>query len=234
MKVLYVEDDPAARKFVEKGLGRKGFEVSTADSIAAGVARARSGEFDALIIDVSLPDGDGFELLRQLRAAGVQTPALFLSARGAVSERLRGFETGADDYVPKPFALDELAARTRAIVRRGSRQAAEILRVADLEMNLTAHKVSRGGRPIELPLKQYVLLELLLRNRGQVVPRRAIIERLWAGQPTPRDNALNVQASCLRKQLEAPGELPLIHTVRGVGYLLDEPGSEGGKRPPQD
>jgi two-component system copper resistance phosphate regulon response regulator CusR len=222
MKVLYVEDDPAARMYVDAGLARKGVAVDTASGAEAGFQRARASDYDVLIIDVTLPDGDGFELLRRLRADGVETPAVFLTAHGKVSDRLRGFGTGADDYLAKPFAMAELVARIRAIARRTQRATAEVVRVADLEVDVTARKVSRAGRVIELPPTQYAFLEILALRKGRVVTRHAIIAHAWAHEPAPSANAVNVQASLLRRRVDEGFATRLIHTVPRVGYVLEE------------
>lgn len=221
MKLLHVEDSAAARLYVARGLRRNGAVVESVQTIQEGFERAATGNYDALILDVVLPDGEGYELLTRLRNAGVETPAIYLSARREVGDRLRGFEAGGDDYLPKPFALAELLARARAIVRRKQAHLAQILRAADLEMDLRARSVQRAGRIIDLPPKQYALLEILMRNRGRVVRREEIVEWVWGPRSNPRPNVVNVQVSFLRKHVdhEACG-VRLIHTVPCVGYVL--------------
>jgi two-component system copper resistance phosphate regulon response regulator CusR len=222
VRALYVEDDPVALQYVRSALSRRGFVVDTAREMSDGLTHAREGQHDVIIIDVMLPDGDGFDLLRALRDAGIDTPVLFLSARGEVADRLRGFDLGADDYLTKPFAMAELEARARAILRRraGTRRGSG-LRAFDLELDPEAHSVLRGGRRIDLPPKQYALLELLLENYGRVVRRRAIVERVWEGSE-PRSNVLAVQVSALRRAVDHGFEPKLIHTVAGVGYMLED------------
>lgn len=231
MKLLYIEDDPAARQLVERGMARNGIRVDLARTLAEGFARASEGQHDALILDISLPDGEGLELLARLRAAGVDTPALCLSARGAIADRLRGFERGADDYLAKPFALAELLARLRAIVRRRQGDLRELLRAGDLEMDLRDRSVHRAGERLDLPPKQFAVLELLLRNQDRVVRREQIVKHAWS-QP-PRANVVNVQISALRKRVDSGrSSAPLIQTVPGVGYVLrspSQPRSRGGR-----
>ncbi len=230
MNVLYVEDNEVARHYVQTGLGRSGFSVEVAPTGDAGFERARAGRFDALILDVMLPDCDGNDLLLRLRRAGVDTPVLFLSGRGGVAARVRGLEIGADDYLPKPFALSELAARLRAIVRRhDDTPPMGRLTVADLVLDLDAGKVMRGGREIDLAPKQFALVELLMRNAGRVVSRSTIMEKVWGDDADLRSNAINVQVSYLRQRIDRDFEPKLLHTKPGFGYVLeDRTGAEQG------
>lgn len=223
MRLLYVDDDAVAREYVSRGLGQRGFEVELAASMAEGLERAEARPYHALVLDVSLPDGDGFELLSRLRAVGVDTPALFLTRRGAVADRLRGFEQGADDYLPKPFALSELAARLEAITRRHrSADAEHTLRVADLVLDLRAARVERAGKRIDLPPKPLALLELLMSRAGRVVSRDEMIEAVWGPGAEVRPNALEVQINALRKRVDRPFDAKLIHTRTGLGYVIEE------------
>jgi two-component system copper resistance phosphate regulon response regulator CusR len=222
LRILCVEDDPLALQYLRTALSSRGFVVDTARRLREGLARAREGQHDALILDVSLPDGEGFELLRQLRGSGIETPVLFLSARDQISYRLRGFELGADDYLTKPFALAELVARTRAIVRRrGQPGLPEGLRAVDLHLDPGSTSVTRGGRSIVLPPRQYALLELLVEHYGEVVARDTIIARIWKGH-VPRSNVLAVQISALRRAIDHGFRPRLIHTVSGVGYVIED------------
>lgn len=232
VKVLYVEDDPVAREFVEKGLSARGFVVDLAGDLASATERAFGTEYDLLILDVNLPDGDGFGLLRELRSANVMTPALFLSARSEVTDRIRGLDIGADDYLSKPFAFEELVSRIRAIARRRNDDPPDgILRLADLEMDTARRRVSRAGQRIELTPKQFSLLEYLLRNAGFPLSREMIIEKVWGYGFESKSNAIDVQVNYLRKRIDRQFEPKLIHTVKGVGYVLEVRGGEtdGGR-----
>lgn len=223
VKVLYIEDDPVAREFVERGLRDRGFAVDIAKDSTQGFERALAGGYDLLILDVMLPDGDGFDLLRRLRSTGVDSPALFLSARGEVQDRIRGLDIGADDYLPKPFAFGELVSRIRAIARRRYDEPTDgCLRTADLELDITRHRVTRAGRSIELTPRQFGLLEYLLRNEGFPVTRSMIIERVWGYGFESRSNAIDVQINYLRKKIDREFRPKLIHTVKGVGYVLED------------
>jgi two-component system copper resistance phosphate regulon response regulator CusR len=223
MKVLYVEDDPVAREYVQGGLGTRGFTVELAETAAEGLERALGGDHDVLILDVMLPDGEGYDLLLKLREAGVDTPSLFLSSRADVDDRLRGFEQGADDYLPKPFALSELVARVQAIARRRLGASQDLkLSVADLVLDLKAQRVVRAGKAVDLPPKPFALLALLVRSAGRVVPRSTLIEGVWGADAELRSNALEVQVNHLRKLVDHPFEKKLIHTRPGVGYVLED------------
>jgi DNA-binding response OmpR family regulator len=221
MRVLVVEDDPTTREFLERGLRTHGILADLAGSCAEGLERALGTDSDVIVLDVMLPDGSGLELLEKLRARGVRRPTLFLSARGDVSDRLRGFELGADDYLAKPFALAELVARIRAVSRRRDDPADSVLRVADLEVDLAGLCVRRSGRRIDLSVKQFALVELFARNVGHVLTRSLILERVWGYGFETRSNALDVQIKVLRDRFDREGDQRLIHTVRGVGYVME-------------
>lgn len=221
MRVLVVEDDPTTREFLERGLRQHGIDCDLAESCAEGRERALAVEYDVLILDVTLPDGDGFELYHGLRTQGGAPPTLFLSARGDVSDRLRGFELGADDYLAKPFALAELVARTRAVARRRMESAGEVLCVGDLEVDTHAMRVRRAGQPIDLSPKQFALVELFARNPGFLLPRSLILEKVWGYGFETRSNALDVQIKSLRDRIDRGYPTRLIHTVRGVGYRME-------------
>ena len=223
LRVLYVDDDAVAREFVARGLKKHGFEVDVVGTLAEGRERAREGPYKVLILDVSLPDGEGFDLLAELRDGGSDTPALFLTSRGSVADRLRGFEQGGDDYLPKPFALSELAARLQAIGRRHlSAEPDGKLRVGDLELDIRSARVERAGQVIELSPKPLALLECLMSRAGQVVTRDEMIEAAWGPGADVRPNALEVQINAVRKRVDHPFPSALIHTRSGLGYVLEE------------
>jgi two-component system copper resistance phosphate regulon response regulator CusR len=223
MKILYVEDDPIAREFIEKGLRKHGFVVDVAPDATSGAELALTGEYDLLVLDVMLPDRDGFSLLKQLRSSGITTPALYLSARGEVTDRIKGLDLGADDYLSKPFAFAELIARIRAIARRSLDEPFDgCISVVDLLLDLRRHKVWRAGQLIDLTPKQFSLLEYLLRNAGFPVSRSMIIEKVWGYGFEARSNAIDVQINYLRKKVDHGFSPKLIHTVKGIGYVLED------------
>ncbi len=223
MKILYVEDDPTARSYIRKGLQEHGNVVDVAESGDDGLEKAAIGAYDLLLLDVGLPGMSGFELLRQLRAVGDSTPVLVLSARGEVSDRIRGLNLGADDYLPKPFAFAELLARIQAIRRRVVTGPADpVLRLADLELDAGAHRVQRAGRVVALTRKEFVLLEYLMRNAGQVLSRTMITEKVWDYGFDSHSNVIDVHIAHLRRKIDRDFERKLLHTVKGVGYVLEE------------
>lgn len=220
-RILVVEDDRATRDYVAKGLAEAGFAVETAQSGRDGLWLATGGGFDALVIDRMLPDLDGLALLRSLRAAGVATPAIFLTAMGAIDERVRGLREGADDYLVKPFAFAELHARLEVLLRRPQPKGEEVrLACGDLELDIVTRSARRGERRIELQPREFQLLEFLMRRQGRVVTRTMLLEGVWDYRFDPQTNVIDVHVSRLRRKIEAPGETPLIHTVRGAGYML--------------
>lgn len=222
MKILYVEDDPTAREYIRKGLAEHGFSVDVAADGALGLELGATGIYDLLVLDVMLPERDGFELLRSLRSIGIDTPVLFLSARGAVTDRIKGLNLGADDYLPKPFAFAELLARVRAIVRRGSGESEEGgMEFEDVVMDVPGHKVVRGGRTIDLTPKEFQIFEFLMRNPGQVVSRTMILERVWGYGFDPYSNLIDVHMNRLRGKIDRGFPTRLIHTIKGVGYILE-------------
>jgi two-component system copper resistance phosphate regulon response regulator CusR len=223
MKLLYVEDDPMAQQYIHKGLGEHGFRVEVASDGQSGYERAVSGSYDLVILDVMLPDQEGFDVLRRMREASIDTPVLFLSARSDVGDRVRGLELGADDYLPKPFAFAELLARIRAIARRRLDEPEDgRLVMTDLVMDLRRHTVERAGNRIELSPKQFGLLEYLLRNRGHVVSRTMITEHVWGWGFESFSNLIDVHITRLRKKIDRGFDTKLIHTVKGAGYVLEE------------
>ena len=225
LRILYVEDDETAREYIEKGLAEQGYQVTTAGDARSGLALALESAFDLLILDVMLPDSDGFEMLRTLRDKGIDTPAMFLTARSTVTDRIRGLNLGADDYLVKPFAFAELLARINAVARRTLAEPGDgRLTCADLELDLRRHAVARGGKPIELTPKEFSLLEYLLRHQGQAISRAMITEKVWGYGFDTYSNLIDVHINHLRKKVDRQFPTRLIHTVKGVGYVLEERG----------
>jgi two-component system, OmpR family, response regulator MprA len=222
MRVLVVDDEPAVRTSLERALKLEGYEVELAGDGAEALRRLAVAAPDAIVLDVLMPNVDGIEVCRRLRAAEDSTPVLMLTARDAVEDRVAGLDAGADDYLVKPFALEELFARLRALLRRTNGSAAQ-LRFADLSLDTGTREVRRGERRIELTRTEFLLLELFLRNPRQVLTRSLIFDRVWGYDFGPASNALEVYVGYLRRKTEAGGEPRLIHTVRGVGYALREP-----------
>ena len=227
MRILVVDDEHAVRDALRRALDLAGYDVQIAPAAEPALGLLRERPPDAIVLDVLMPGMDGIELCRLLRAGGNRTPVLMLTARDAVGDRVSGLDAGADDYLVKPFALEELQARLRALLRRSGaeldRAEAEVLEFADLRLDPGAHEVRRGGREIELTRTEYLLLELFLRNPRQVLERGTIFERVWGYDFGPSSNSLEVYVGYLRRKLESGGESRLIHTVRGVGYVLREP-----------
>jgi two-component system, OmpR family, response regulator MprA len=222
-RVLVVDDDPRILEALRRALTLKGFAVSTADGGEPALSLLGLGAPDVLVLDVAMPDVDGIEVCRRLREAGDRTPVLMLTARDAVADRVVGLEAGADDYLVKPFALEELVARLRALLRRTTAEVSDpVLRFADLSLDRQSLEVQRGARRIELPRMQLLLLELFMLNPRQVLPRALVYERVWGYDFGGSSNSLDVHLSQLRHKLEDEGEPRLIHTVRGLGYILRE------------
>jgi len=224
MQILIVDDEPAVRSSLSRALELKGYRIGMAADGAQALALARGAHYDAVVLDVMMPGIDGLEVCRRLRGAGDHTPILMLTARDAIGDRVAGLDAGADDYLVKPFALAELLARLRALLRRspenGGRPA--VLRFGDLELDAGAHEVRRGERRIELTRTEYQLLEQFMRHPRQVLTRTVIFERVWGYDFGSGSNSLGVYVGYLRRKLEAAGEPRLVHTVRGVGYVLRE------------
>jgi DNA-binding response OmpR family regulator len=220
MRVLLVEDDSELSAVIADGLTEHAMEVVRESTFAGGQSRAVLGTFDMIILDVMLPGGSGFELCRTLRARGVGTPVLMLTARDTVDDRVQGLDAGADDYLTKPFAFRELVARLFALSRRRPTPLPEIASVADLEVDLRGHRVRRAGRDIELTAKEFALLEFLVRHRDQVVDRTAITAHVWDENHDPFTNVLEVLVRRLRRKIDDGFEVKLIHTLRGAGYRL--------------
>jgi two-component system, OmpR family, response regulator MprA len=223
-RVLVADDDPDVREAVETALELEGHRVMTASDGLAALKRLGQTEFDAVVLDVLMPNLDGFEVCRRLRAAGNRTPILILTARDSEEDTIRGLDLGADDYLVKPFGLGELLARVRALLRRTHPAGEDApLWFAGLSLDPQTREASRGGRALELTRTEYALLELFMRNPSQVLTRKLITERVWDYDFGPTSNPLEVYISYLRRKTEAGGEPRLIHTARGVGYALREP-----------
>jgi heavy metal response regulator len=228
LRILYIEDDPTAREYIRKGLSEHGYAVAVAEDAKSGIDQALRDPFDLLILDVMLPDSDGFEILRSLREKGVKTPVLYLSARGDVADRIRGLNLGADDYLVKPFAFAELMARIQAVARRSLAEPGDgLLHIADLVLDLRRHSVERSGHSVELTPKEFSLLEYLLRNAGHAVSRAMITEKVWGFGFDTYSNLIDVHINHLRKKIDQDFEPKLIHTVKGVGYMLEDRGNAG-------
>jgi two-component system, OmpR family, response regulator MprA len=223
-RVLVVDDEPAVRRALERALKLESYDVQLAADGEEALDALAERPADAVILDVMMPRLDGLEVCRRMRAAGDRTPVLMLTARDAIDDRVQGLDVGADDYLVKPFALRELQARLRALLRRTGDGAGngEVLRYADLELDPVAHEVHRGERLIELSKTEFLLLELFLRHPRQVLTRSTIFENVWGYDFGPTSNALGVYMGYLRRKTEAGGEPRLLHTVRGVGYVLKD------------
>jgi two-component system response regulator MprA len=220
-RVLVVDDEPAVRRALERALKLDSYEVDLAADGEEALDAMASNPADAVILDVAMPRLDGLEVCRRMRAAGDRTPILMLTARDAIDDRVKGLDVGADDYLVKPFALRELQARLRALLRRTSEGSdGEVLHYADLSLDPIAHEVRRGDRLIELSKTEFLLLELFLRHPRQVLTRTTIFENVWGYDFGPTSNALGVYMGYLRRKTEGDGESRLLHTVRGVGYVL--------------
>jgi DNA-binding response OmpR family regulator len=223
MRILLVEDDSRIARFVSQALREQAYAVdATADGEDA-LYKAAVNDYDAVILDVMVPGRDGFEVCRELRASGSAVPVIMLTARDAVPDRVAGLDSGADDYLTKPFEVAELLARLRALLRRGRVVRPALVAVADLSIDTRAHAVTRAGRRVELTAKEYALLEYLARERGRVLTRAEIAEHVWDENFDPLSNLIDVNINRLRRKLDDGFAVPLIHTRRGEGYMLAAP-----------
>lgn len=220
MRILVIEDEIKVARFIERGLREEGFVVESALDGDAGLSKARSGGFDLIILDVMLPLRDGFSLLRELRAGGLNVRVLMLTARDGVGDRVQGLDLGADDYLVKPFAFAELLARVRALLRRGVAEEPVLLHAADVQVDLRARRVVRSGQIVPLSAKEFGVLAHLLKRMGQVVTRAELAEQVWADLPNTPSNVIEVTVYHLREKLDRGFSPALIQTVRGAGYLL--------------
>jgi len=224
MKILLIEDHKKVAAAVKKGLEKEGFAVSAAGTGEKGFSLLNSEPFDLVVLDLMLPGRDGLDILSALRKRGLNTPVLILTARDTIEDRVTGLETGADDYLVKPFAFPELLARIKALLRRGKTDQPILLTIADLEMDLVKRTVSRSGTAITLTVKEFQLLEYLLKNQKSVVSREMIARDVWheTNRATPLDNVIDVHVARLRRKLDDPFKIKLLNTVRGVGFVLRE------------
>ena len=219
MRILVIEDEKKTAAFLAKGLREAGFDVDVAPDGETGLEQARATKFDLLIVDIMLPHKDGWDVVTELRRDGVRTPILFLTARDSVRDRVKGLELGADDYLVKPFAFPELLARVRSVLRRAP-QHPEHLRIEDLVLDTERHKATRSGVPLNLTPKEFLLLSHLVRSSGAVVSRDEIAEHVWDVGFTTDTNVVDVVVRRLRSKVDDPFKTKLIHTIRGVGYVL--------------
>jgi two-component system copper resistance phosphate regulon response regulator CusR len=222
MRILIAEDEPKTAAYLRKGVSESGYVVDCAANGEDALHLALTGDYDLLILDVMLPGRDGWAVLAELRKHGRQTPVLFLTARDAVADRVKGLQLGADDYLVKPFAFSELLARMRSVLRRGPGRQPEVLRIADMEIDLLGRKVFRSGRRIELTAKEFDLLSLLARRAGEALSRTLIAEQVWDMNFDSDTNIIDVAVRRLRVKVDDPFGKKLIRTVRGVGYVLED------------
>jgi two-component system copper resistance phosphate regulon response regulator CusR len=224
MRILLIEDDVPIQEFLRPALEEAGYEVDLAGDGRTAAEFGAANSYDALIVDLGLPDADGLDVIEQLRRSGQQSPVLILSARRSIDDRVRGLEQGGDDYLTKPFALAELLARLRNLLKRATPASAAAeptrLHVVDLELDLLRRQATRSGQPLQLTQQEFVLLEFLCRNRGRVVTRSMILEQVWGMRFQPDTNVVDVHIYRLRGKVDGNGQAPLIRTLRGVGYVL--------------
>lgn len=224
MRILLVEDDRRTLDYLSKGLSELGHTVDTLEDGRDGLMQATHETYDVFIVDRMVPGLDGLSLVKALRAAGVKTPTLFLTAISGVDDRVEGLEAGGDDYLTKPFAFSELVARVNALLRRPPVKGEDgVLKVADLELDLIRRTATRGGQRLDLLPREFKLLEVLMRNEGRVVTRTMLLEQVWAFHFNPRTSVVETHISRLRAKLDKPFDTPLLHTVRSVGYSLHAP-----------
>ncbi len=225
MRILVVEDDTTNREFLRRSLEENSYEPVLASSAAEAELASRTGDIDGAIVDLMLPDGDGISLIQRMKANGLSAPVLILSARRSVDDRVFGLETGGDDYLTKPYAITELLARLRNLVRRTETHPSEtktILQVRDLKMDLLRREAMRGDQVLDLTTREFALLEFLCRNAGRMVTRSMILDQVWGMRIEPETNVVDVHIYRLRNKIERRGEQPLLKTIRGMGYVLND------------
>ncbi len=222
MRILVIEDEKKVAHFIEKGLREHAFTVDVAHDGEDGFFMATGEEYDCIVLDILLPKMDGYELLRAIRSRSIKTPVIFLTAKDAVDDRVKGLELGSDDYLVKPFVFAELLARIRVLLRRGKEKRVDKLKVGDLSLNLLTRTVARAGKKIELTPKEYSLLQYLMENRGRVLTRTMISESVWGYDFDTFTNVIDVHINALREKVDRSFPTRLIHTVRGVGYVLEK------------
>ena len=221
MKLLLVEDDRKTVSYLQRGLTESGFVVEVANTGESGLALLRGAGFDLAILDIMLPGRDGWSILSEIRAAGITTPVVLLTARDSVADRVKGLELGADDYLVKPFAFSELLARIRTVLRRGPTRQTDSVRIADLEIDIVRLKASRNGKRLDLTPKEFALLSLLARRTSEVLSRTLIAEQIWDMNFDGGTNVVDVHVRRLRAKVDDPFPEKLIHTIRGAGYVLE-------------
>jgi heavy metal response regulator len=222
MRILVVEDEKKVARFIQQGLEEEHYSVDVAHDGEKGLLMAQSENYDLLILDVMLPKKNGIDLIREFRAGKGIAPALMLTAKTATEDKVAGLDSGADDYLTKPFAFAELLARIRSLLRRGAKEKTTVLAIADLELDTITHKAKRGGRTIELTAKEYALLEYFLRNKDRVLSRTIIAEHIWDYNFDTGTNIIDVYVNHLRNKIDCASDKKLLHTIRGVGYVLKE------------
>jgi len=223
MRILVVEDEKKLANFIKHGLEEERYIVEIAYNGEQGLEMAMNNEYDAILLDVMLPGRDGFSILQELRKAGIKVPIMMLTARGATEDRVMGLDLGADDYLPKPFSFEELAARLRSILRRSAPEKTTKLQCGDLILDTITHFAYRGGKEIELTTKEYALLEYLMRNKNRIVSRSNILQHVWRHSFDPESNIIDVYIKRLREKIEFdPSQPQLIQSIRGVGYRIRE------------
>ena len=221
MRILVVEDEPRMANVIARGLREQSYAVDVAQTGNDGLYQSSINDYDLILLDVLLPERDGFEVCRELRARGSATPILMLTARAAVDDRLTGFDAGADDYLTKPFSFRELLARIRALLRRDARLQPDVFEIDDLIIDSASHRVSRGNREIQLTAKEYALLEHLARHAGRLISRTEIAAHVWDDSFDPFSNTIEVYINRLRKKIDGDQSTKLLHTRRGEGYILE-------------
>ncbi|HLP17802.1 MAG TPA: response regulator transcription factor [Bacteroidota bacterium] len=221
-RILLVEDEKKVSAFIKKGLEEENYCVETAPDGEKGKVMMQASSFDLVIMDILMPKKDGLTVLQEIRSEGDATPVLMITAKGSVEDKVKGLDTGADDYLVKPFAIAELLARVRSLLRRKTSEKATTLTIADLTLDLVSHKARRGARQIDLTAKEYMLLEYFIRNKNTILTRTTISEHIWNYNFDTGTNIIDVYINHLRAKIDAGGENRLLHTIRGVGYIMKE------------